>query len=172
MTRKQRIIPCLWFNHEAEEAAAFYTSLFDGSATKGVSYYGEEGQEITGQQPGTVMTVDFTLGGYRMVALNGGPDFAFTPATSFYVLCETAAEVDRLWERLIEGGMAMMAAGPVRAELAAHRRRSRCTGTEDPAVAPVRRTTEWESRGGDAALHRDLPRFGARARGALRARGG
>lgn len=106
--RTQKIIPHLWFDDRAEEAVTFYTSLFEDSTIGGVSRYGEAGKEIHGQEAGTVMTVDFDLAGYRMIALNGGPQFSFTPAISFYVTCETEAEVDEFWEKLSDGGTAMM----------------------------------------------------------------
>lgn len=108
MTQSQKIIPCLWFDSNAEEAANFYVSLFPASQIDKLLRYGTEGQEITGKQPGTVMTVEFELAGYRFTGLNGGPQFSFTPAISFWVQCETAAEVDALWARLTEGGNVFM----------------------------------------------------------------
>lgn len=108
MTRQQKIRPCLWFDSNAEEAAHFYTSLFPNSAIGQILLHGEEGQEITGKQPGTVMTVEFELAGYRFIGLNGGPQFTFTPAISFYVTCATPAEVDALWAKLTEGGNILM----------------------------------------------------------------
>lgn len=108
MTQAQKIIPCLWFDSNAEEAATFYTSLFAESHIGKKLLYSEEGQEITGKAPGSVMTVDFTVAGLRLTGLNGGPQFAFTPAISFYVTCETEAEIDTLWAKVSEGGMALM----------------------------------------------------------------
>lgn len=108
MAQTQKIVPCLWFDSNAEEAATFYTSLFADSHIGKKLLYSEEGQEITGKLPGSVMTVDFTLAGYRFTGLNGGPQFAFTPAISFYVTCESEAEIDTLWASLSEGGMALM----------------------------------------------------------------
>ncbi|MEX2543472.1 MAG: VOC family protein [Trueperaceae bacterium] len=110
-SNRQKIVPHLWFGKEAEEAVAFYTSLFPDSVTGDVARYSAAGQEIHGQEPGTVMTVDFRLAGTRFLALNGGPHFKFTPATSFFVLCDSAEEVDRLWERLVDGGTALMELG-------------------------------------------------------------
>lgn len=104
----QKIIPHLWFDDQAEEAVDFYTSLFDNSKIGNISRYIEEGQEIHGQEAGTVMTVDFDLEGCKFVALNGGPHFSFTPAISFFVICETEPEVDALWGKLSEGGTALM----------------------------------------------------------------
>lgn len=108
MSNSQKIIPHLWFNDEAEEAAEFYTTLFERSNIGSVSRYSEEGKEIHGQEAGSVMTVDFNLAGQSFIALNGGPHFNFTPAISFYVTCETEEEVNRLWIKLSEGGMALM----------------------------------------------------------------
>ncbi len=108
MTDSQKIVPCLWFDSNAEEAAAFYASLFADSHIGKKLLYSEEGQEITGKAPGSVMTIDFTVAGYRFTGLNGGPQFAFTPAISFFVTCETEAEIDMLWSKLSEGGMALM----------------------------------------------------------------
>lgn len=104
----QKVIPHLWFNNQAEEAVDFYTSLFEDSGTGPVTRYGETGQEIHGQKPGSVMTVDFELADFKMIALNGGPHFKFTPAISFFVTCETEAEVDKLWKELSEGGTPLM----------------------------------------------------------------
>jgi predicted 3-demethylubiquinone-9 3-methyltransferase (glyoxalase superfamily) len=105
-----KIGPCLWFDDRAEEAADFYVSVFsarratasDGGESKilGVSRYGEAGPGPAG----SVMTVDFLLEGQEFVALNGGPEFTFTPAISFIVNCETQDEVDGLWETLSQGG--------------------------------------------------------------------
>ena len=96
----QKITPFLWFDHQAEEAANFYTSLFKDSRIVSISRYGEGGP---GPQ-GTVFTVNFMLEGQEFIALNGGPEFAFSPAISFFVDCSTQAEVDRLWEKLTDGG--------------------------------------------------------------------
>jgi predicted 3-demethylubiquinone-9 3-methyltransferase (glyoxalase superfamily) len=96
----QKITPFLWFDEQAEEAAQFYTSIFKNSKITTVTRYGEGGQK----PEGTVMTVAFQLEGQEFVALNGGPHFTFTPAISFYVNCETQAEVDQLWEKLTAGG--------------------------------------------------------------------
>jgi predicted 3-demethylubiquinone-9 3-methyltransferase (glyoxalase superfamily) len=98
--KMQKINPFLWFDDQAEEAAAFYTSLFDNSKILNVSHYGEAGPG----EAGSVMTVSFELDGQRFIALNGGPRFSFTEAISFLVNCETQEEVDELWEKLSEGG--------------------------------------------------------------------
>ena len=96
--------PCLWFDHQAEEAANFYVSIFPNSSVGHIARYGEEGAKVSGRPKGTVMTVKFVLGGQEFMALNGGPVFQFSPAISFMVNCETQQEVDRLWEKLSEGG--------------------------------------------------------------------
>ncbi|SMO46051.1 VOC family protein [Fodinibius sediminis] len=106
--RIQKIIPHLWFDDQAEEAATFYTSIFDDSKIANTSRYTEEGYEIHGQEAGTVMTVDFELAGLKLIALNGGPHFSFTPAISFFVTCESETEVDSLWQQLSEGGTPLM----------------------------------------------------------------
>jgi len=95
-----KITPFLWFDSEAEEAAQFYTSVFPNAKLGAVSRYGEAGPG----EPGSVMTVEFELGGQEFVALNGGPEFRFTEAISFQVDCESQDEVDRYWSLLAEGG--------------------------------------------------------------------
>jgi predicted 3-demethylubiquinone-9 3-methyltransferase (glyoxalase superfamily) len=99
-----KITPCLWFDHQAEEAANFYVSIFKNSRIVNVARYGEAGREVHGQEAGSVMTVEFELAGRRFIALNGGPHFSFTPAISLSVDCESQVEVDRLWEKLSDGG--------------------------------------------------------------------
>jgi predicted 3-demethylubiquinone-9 3-methyltransferase (glyoxalase superfamily) len=100
----QTITPCLWFDHQAEEAVKFYVSIFKNSKVGSVTRYGEEGAQASGRPKGTVMTVSFQLDGQEFLALNGGPHFTFSPAISFIVNCETQKEVDALWEKLSEGG--------------------------------------------------------------------
>ncbi|KGX89434.1 VOC family protein [Pontibacillus marinus] len=100
----QKITPNFWFDNQAEEAAQFYTSIFDDSEIVKVSRYLNEGQEIHGQSEGAVMTVDFKLNGQKFVALNGGPQFKFNEAISFIVHCATQEEVDYYWDKLSEGG--------------------------------------------------------------------
>jgi predicted 3-demethylubiquinone-9 3-methyltransferase (glyoxalase superfamily) len=100
----RRIAPCLWFDHEAEEAAKFYTSVFPNSRIVETSRYGEAGKEVHGRPPGSVMTVGFELDGQPFTALNGGPVFKFNEAISLQVSCETQQEVDHYWSRLSEGG--------------------------------------------------------------------
>jgi predicted 3-demethylubiquinone-9 3-methyltransferase (glyoxalase superfamily) len=96
----QKIVTSLWFDDQAEEAAEFYTSLFDDSRVVSVSRFGEGGP----RPAGTAIAVDFELAGQSFNALNGGPEFKFTEATSLIVNCEGQAEVDRLWDALIANG--------------------------------------------------------------------
>lgn len=95
-----KIAPFLWFDGKAEEAANFYVSLFKNSRITSVNRYGEAGPGPKGM----VMAVTFELEGQQFMALNGGPQFSFTPAISFFVSCDTQQEVDYLWEKLSEGG--------------------------------------------------------------------
>jgi predicted 3-demethylubiquinone-9 3-methyltransferase (glyoxalase superfamily) len=99
-----QIIPCLWFDNQAEEAANFYTSIFKNSKIENISRYGKEGFEFHGQKEGTAMTVGFQINGQSFTALNGGPIFKFNEAISFQVFCETQEEIDDYWTRLTEGG--------------------------------------------------------------------
>jgi predicted 3-demethylubiquinone-9 3-methyltransferase (glyoxalase superfamily) len=96
----QKITPFLWFNHQAEEAAGFYTSIFPNSRIVKVTHYGEAGPGPAG----TAMTVEFVLEGQSFVALNGGPHYQFTEAISFVVNCQTQDEVDAYWETLSASG--------------------------------------------------------------------
>jgi predicted 3-demethylubiquinone-9 3-methyltransferase (glyoxalase superfamily) len=96
----QKITPFLWFDGNAHEAANFYISIFKNSKLGKISRYGDAGP---GPQ-GSVMSVTFQIEGQEFFALNGGPQFKFTPAISFFVNCETQQEVDDLWEKLSAGG--------------------------------------------------------------------
>ena len=100
----QKISPCLWFDDNAEEAVAFYVSIFKNAKVGNVTRYGKEGYEIHKREEGTVMTVDFELEGQKFLALNGGPVFKFNEAISFQIYCETQEEVDYYWEKLTEDG--------------------------------------------------------------------
>jgi predicted 3-demethylubiquinone-9 3-methyltransferase (glyoxalase superfamily) len=95
-----RIIPNLWFDTEAEEAAAFYTSTFPNSRVVAVTRYGEAGP----REAGLVMTVELELDGQRLVAINGGPEFAPTEAVSLEVRCESQDEIDEYWSALTTDG--------------------------------------------------------------------
>ena len=94
------IIPSLWFDGDAEQAAAFYVSVFDDARVLSTARYPEGGMG----EPGTVMTVEFELRGQRFVGINGGPQFPFTEAVSFQVTCADQAEVDRYWAALTADG--------------------------------------------------------------------
>jgi predicted 3-demethylubiquinone-9 3-methyltransferase (glyoxalase superfamily) len=100
----RKIVSCLWFDDQAEEAAKFYTSIFKKSRIGKIARYGKEGHEIHGREAGSVMTVEFEIEGQAFVGLNGGPVFKFNEAVSFQVMCETQKEVDYYWEKLSEGG--------------------------------------------------------------------
>lgn len=104
----QNISPCLWFNNQSEEAAQFYTSLFKNSKLGKVARYGKAGAKVSGQKEGSVMTVEFELEGLRILGLNGGPHFQFTPSLSFFVWRESEKEVDRLWQTLSQDGKVHM----------------------------------------------------------------
>ena len=96
----QKITPFLWFDGNAEEAMNFYTSIFKNSKIGRITRYGDAGPG----PKGTVMSATFQLDGQEFMALNGGPQFKFTEAISFFVNCETQEEVDELWEKLSDGG--------------------------------------------------------------------
>ncbi len=96
----QKISPFLWFNDNAEEAVNLYASVFDDAEITETTRYAEGSPGPVGQ----VMTMSFQLFGQEFIALNGGPQFEFTPAISFVVYCDDQAEVDRLWDQLSEGG--------------------------------------------------------------------
>ena len=111
MPVKQKIIPNLWFDREAEDAAGFYASLFRNSAVGRVNRAGKAGFEITHIPEGTAMTVEFELDGLGFIGINGGPLFKFNPSVSFLVACETKQEVEALWTKLNAGGPALMELG-------------------------------------------------------------
>jgi predicted 3-demethylubiquinone-9 3-methyltransferase (glyoxalase superfamily) len=100
----QKIAPCLWFDHEAEEAARFYVSVFRNSKINTIARYGKAGYEVHRKPAGTVMTVAFELDGQPFTALNGGPAFKFNEAISLQVYCKTQEEVDYYWSKLSQGG--------------------------------------------------------------------
>lgn len=97
---QQKIVPNLWFDTEAEQAAQFYISVFDNSRIVNVTHYTESAP----REAGMVMTVEFELDGQRFVGINGGPEFKFDEAVSFAIECETQDEIDYYWEKLTEGG--------------------------------------------------------------------
>ena len=97
---KDKLVTCLWFDTEGEEAARFYTSIFPDSKLGEITRYGSAGP----REEGTVMTVGFELMGQEFVALNGGSNYTFNQAISFQILCDSQEEVDRYWEQLTDGG--------------------------------------------------------------------
>jgi predicted 3-demethylubiquinone-9 3-methyltransferase (glyoxalase superfamily) len=100
MKMNQKITPCLWFDNQAEEATNYYVSLFKDSEVLSVSRYGEGGPG----EPGTVLVTTFRIAGLEFMALNGGPEFRFTEATSLYIDCDSQEEVDFYWNTFIEDG--------------------------------------------------------------------
>ena len=96
----QKITPFLWFDGKAEEAMMFYTSIFPNSKIQQIMHYGAAGPGTKG----TVMSATFSLDAQDFIALNGGPQFSFSPAISFFVSCATQEEVDELWDKLSAGG--------------------------------------------------------------------
>ena len=94
------ITPNLWFDTEAEDAAAYYCSIFKNSRVVHVAHYTEAGP----REAGTVMTVEWEIDGQRFVGINGGPEFTFSEAISFQINCADQAEVDYYWERLTADG--------------------------------------------------------------------
>ena len=100
----QKITPFLWFNNQAEEAAAFYTSVFKDSEIGSKAEYDDAASEVSGQPKGSVMVVDFEIAGQKFIALNGGPQFKFTEAVSFVIDCKDQDEIDYYWSRLTADG--------------------------------------------------------------------
>lgn len=106
--KPQKIIPCLWYDKEAEEAVKFYTSIFNGKYQEDPPRYDELSSEVSGMPKGTVLTIEFELEGQKFLAMNGGPMFNFSPAVSFFVGCETEEELNQKWNKLSEGGKVLM----------------------------------------------------------------
>ena len=100
----QKITPFLWFDHQAEEAAEFYTSVFENSKVGKIIRYDEAAAKAAGGPVGSVLTIEFEIGGQKFTALNGGPEFKFNEAISFVVNCDTQKEVDYFWEKLSADG--------------------------------------------------------------------
>ena len=107
----QKIIPNLWFDNQAEEAAAFYVSLFPDAKLGDTTSYSQAAAEFTGHPAGSVMTVNFVLAGQQFTGINGGPHFSFNPSISFYVECNTKQEVEDLWASLSQDGSVLMPLG-------------------------------------------------------------
>lgn len=102
------IAPCLWFDDQAEAAAALYVSAFPDAQLRGTAHYPSSAPNPSGRPPGSVLTVDFTVAGQRFTALNGGPAFALNPSISFFVFLPSPGDVDRLYGVLHDGGQALM----------------------------------------------------------------
>ena len=102
------ITPFLWFDNNAEEAANFYVDIFDNSKILTVTRYNNESAKASGQKSGTAMTIAFQLEGQTFSALNGGPHFKINPSISFFVYCESENKIEKLYNRLMDGGIAMM----------------------------------------------------------------
>ena len=96
----QKITPFLWFDHQAEEAAKFYTSVFKNSKVGRILRYDEATAKAAGGPVGSVLTIEFEIEGQKFTALNGGPQFKFNESVSFVVYCETQDEVDYFWQKL------------------------------------------------------------------------
>jgi len=100
----QKITPFLWFDNQAEEAAKFYTSVFENSKVGRILRYDEASAKAAGGAVGSVLTIEFEIGGQKFTALNGGPEFKFNESISFVVNCDTQKEVDYFWEKLAADG--------------------------------------------------------------------
>jgi predicted 3-demethylubiquinone-9 3-methyltransferase (glyoxalase superfamily) len=105
----ERIVPCLWFDDQAEAATAFYSHVFPGGRVTAVSRYPERGDNPSGKPPGSVCTVEFEIAGQSFTALNGGPIFKINPSVSFFVQCDSADDARRLFGALSDGGQVLMA---------------------------------------------------------------
>jgi len=99
----QKIVPCLWFDGNGEEAVKFYTGIFPNSRVTDKLLWGDTNPALKG----SLLTAVFELQGQEFMVINGGPQFKFTPAISMYLRCGTQAEVDNYWNRLLEGGKPM-----------------------------------------------------------------
>ena len=107
MLKARKIKTFLWFDTEAEEAAKFYTAIFDGGKMGAVTSYPDGGPGPAG----SAMTVEFELDGHPFVGLNGGPQFKFNESVSFAIECDTQEEIDYYWEKLLAGGGKPVACG-------------------------------------------------------------
>lgn len=102
---------CLWFDNNTEEAVNFYVSVFNNSKIGSVTRYGDSGANASGQPKGSIMTITFRLEGQPFLALNGGPEFKFSPAISFFVNCKSEKEIDDLWKKFSDGATVLMELG-------------------------------------------------------------
>jgi predicted 3-demethylubiquinone-9 3-methyltransferase (glyoxalase superfamily) len=105
------LVPCLWFDNQAEAAARFYTGAFPNGRVTAVSHYPQSGDNPSGKPPGSVLVVELEVAGQRFTALNGGPHFTINPSISFFVYVETAGEAERLFNELASGGEVLMPLG-------------------------------------------------------------
>jgi predicted 3-demethylubiquinone-9 3-methyltransferase (glyoxalase superfamily) len=96
----QKIVPCLWFDRNGEDALKFYTAIFPNSRVTDKLLWGDTNPELKG----SLLTATFELEGQEFMLINGGPQYKFTPAISMYLKCKTQAEVDNYWNKLLEGG--------------------------------------------------------------------
>lgn len=110
-THRAPIVPCLWFDDQAEQAARFYTETFPNGRVTAVSHYPQSGDNPSGKASGSVLTVELEIAGQRFTALNGGPQFTINPTISFFVHVETAREVESLFQKLASGGDVLMPLG-------------------------------------------------------------
>lgn len=99
-----KIMPCIWYDDQAEEAANFYVSLFKDGRILHVAHYPQASEEVTGKPAGSVMTVNFEIAGQEYLALNGGPDHPLTDAVSFIINADSQEEVDELWDKITADG--------------------------------------------------------------------
>jgi predicted 3-demethylubiquinone-9 3-methyltransferase (glyoxalase superfamily) len=99
-----RIVPCLWFDDQAEAAVSHYTAIFPASSIGRATHYTKEAAKVAGRREGSLMTIEFRLDGQSLTALNGGPLFRFNEAISLAVHCDDQGSIDHFWTRLGEGG--------------------------------------------------------------------
>jgi predicted 3-demethylubiquinone-9 3-methyltransferase (glyoxalase superfamily) len=107
----KRVVPCLWFDDQAQEAVDFYMTVFNDGRVGNTSFYSDAGKEIHGHEAGDVLTIDFEIEGQPFMALNGGPNFTVNPSISFSVGRRTVQEVDALWDKLSVGGTVLIPLG-------------------------------------------------------------
>ncbi|HEX2786663.1 MAG TPA: VOC family protein [Ignavibacteria bacterium] len=101
---EQKIVPCIWYDNQAEEAVNFYVSIFKNSRVETVTRYGKSGSQESGQPESSIMTITFFLDGQKFIALNGGPVFKLSEAMSLMIYCKDQAEIDYFYDKLADGG--------------------------------------------------------------------
>ena len=161
---RQKIVPCLWFDREAEEACNFYSAAFKNTRVGIITHYSKAGFDVHHMPEDTVLTIEFEIEGLRFVALNGGPLFKFNPSVSFLVNCDTKEEVDFFWSKLSRGG------GPALMELGSYPMSERYGWLEDkyglswqimlvknrpiqPKIVPTLMFTEAQSGNAESAVN-------------------